>query len=189
MPGIETYPLTLDRWPDVEKLFGPRGACGGCWCMWWRLTRSQFEKQKGEPNRLAFQQIVESSEIPGLLAYRHGEPIGWVCIGPREKFQTLERSRVLARIDDQPVWSVVCFFIAKGVRRQGVSKVLLKAAVEFAGGHGAKIVEGYPVPLKSDSIPDVFAYTGLESIFHQVGFKIVARRGKNRAIFRLFISR
>lgn len=155
--------------------------------MWWRLTRSQFEEDKAERNRLAFEQIVRSGEKPGLLAYRVGQPVGWVCVGPREQFPAMERSRVLARVDDEPVWSVVCFFIAKGERRKGVSRTLLKAAVRYAKEKGARIIEGYPIPMKEGGTADPFAYTGLESIFEQTGFKVAIRRGKaGRGVWRKY---
>src|SRR6185312_8724909 len=142
---LSFHPLTTERWADLETLFGPRGACGGCWCMTWRLTRSEYERNKGESNRLAFRTIVESGVPIGLLAYCEREPVGWCAIAPRESFPTLDRSRILKRIDDEPVWSVVCFFVKRGYRRSGVSTRLLRAAVDFACERGAQIVEGYPV--------------------------------------------
>lgn len=155
--------------------------------MWWRQSRSEFERNKGEANRRAFRQIVEDGEKPGLLAYQDGQPAGWVCVGPRERFPALERSRVLARVDDQPVWSVVCFFIARSARRRGVSKALLEAARDYAGKNGAKIVEGYPIPAKKGDTADIFAYTGLESIFEEAGFEVVVRRGKTgRGVWRYY---
>lgn len=184
LPSFEIHPLTSDRWDDLERLFGDRGACGGCWCMFWRLTHSQFNKQKGTGNKKAFKKIIESGEIPGILAYGDGEPVGWCCIAPRERFSTLERSRILKRVDEQPVWSVVCFFIAKPHRQKGVTIKLLQSAIEFAKERGAKIVEGYPVEPKKDKTPDVFAYTGLASAFRKAGFKEVIRRSETRPIMR-----
>ncbi len=185
MNEIETRPLTPDRWDDLEKLFGSRGACGGCWCMFWRLSRREFEQQKGEPNRLALKRIVATGEIPGLLAYSAGEPIGWVCVGPRERFSLLEKSKVLARFDEQPVWSIVCFFTTRKFRRQGISVALLEAAGNFAKMQGAKVLEGYPSPPQNKKQPDAFVYTGLESIFPKCGFALAERRGKSgRGIWR-----
>jgi GNAT superfamily N-acetyltransferase len=182
---LSVHPLTPERWNDLEKLFGSRGACGGCWCMWWRLSRTEFERNKGEANRRALQTIVQSGAEPGLLAYSGREPVGWLCIGPRDGFDALGRSRVLAPVDDQPVWSAVCFFIAKAFRRQGVATALLKAAAEYARERGAKIIEGYPVPRKTEATPDAFAWTGTEPTFEKAGFKVVTRRGKaDRGIFR-----
>jgi GNAT superfamily N-acetyltransferase len=184
LPTLDFHPLTPERWKDLEGLFGERGACGGCWCMWWRLTHREFERNKGEPNRRAMKRIVNSGQVPGILAYRDGRPVGWCSVGPREVYPRLERSRILKRIDDQPVWSVVCFFIARSHRRQGISTKLLRAAVDYAKQNGARIVEGYPVEPKEGQVPDVFLYHGLASSFVQVGFKEVARRSETRPIMR-----
>jgi len=177
-------PVTPSTWLDLERLFGPRGACCGCWCMYWRLPRSQFDAQQGELNRRDLHKLVDSGRIPGLLAYRDENPAGWCCIAPREEFSTLGRSRVLKPVDDQPVWSVVCFFIARSERHKGLTVELLNAAVSYAALQGARIVEGYPVEPKAGKSPDVFAYTGLASAFTRVGFVEVARRSATRPIMR-----
>lgn len=183
-PGRFTVrPLTPGRWPDLERLFGERGACGGCWCMWWRLTRARFQKQKGAANKRAFRKIVESGTVPGLLAYCGGEPAGWCAVAPREEYPTLERSRVLKRPDQTPVWSISCLFIARPYRRQGLSVQLLRAAVEHARRHGAVAVEGYPIEARK-TLPDVFAWTGLASAFRRAGFAEVLRRSPSRPIMR-----
>ena len=187
LPHLDFHPLTPERWPDLETLFGPRGACGGCWCMWWRLKRSEFEKQKSEGNRKALKKLVDSGEVPGLLAYADGQPIAWCSVGPRESYPVLERSRILKRVDHKPVWSVVCFVVAKSYRHKGVSMALLEAAVAYAQEQGARIVEGYPVEPKKANMPDVFAYHGLASTFRKVGFTEVARRSETRPIMRYFI--
>jgi GNAT superfamily N-acetyltransferase len=186
--SIEILPLTADRWMDFQSLFGHNGAYGGCWCMWWRLKRSEFDHQKGEGNRLAMQAIVESGEVPGLLAYADGKPIGWCSIAPRASFPALDRSRVLARVDDEPVWSIVCFFVARGYRRQGVTIRLIQAAIEYAISHGAKIVEGYPKSPTQVNQPDIFVFTGLLSAFQKTGFKEVLRRSETRPIMRYTIE-
>jgi GNAT superfamily N-acetyltransferase len=177
------HPLTPERWPDLERLFGARGACAGCWCMWWRLSRADWNRGQGEGNRKAFRKLVRAGAEPGVLGYAGGEPVGWCAIAPREQYSGLGRSRILKPVDDQPVWSVTCFFIARGFRHQGLSTALLKAAVDFARSRGAKIVEGYPHQTKKPTA-DVFVYTGLFSAFRKAGFKEVARRGKTRPIMR-----
>src|SRR5438093_10655082 len=126
---LQFQPLTPPRWRDLEKLFGERGACGGCWCMWWRIKRAEFKQKKGEKNKKAFKKIVAAGDIPGIIAYADDQPVGWCALAPRKKYPLLENSRVLARIDDQPVWSVVCFFVAKPFRGKGVTGQLAKAAV------------------------------------------------------------
>ena len=177
-------PLTADRWDDFESLFGPRGACGGCWCMWWRETHAEFERLKGEGNRRAMRKRVASGEIPGIMGYMGNEPVAWCSIAPRERFPRLERSRILKRVDSEPVWSVVCFYIAKPYRKMGLSREMLEAAVRYAAGEGAGMIEGYPVEPTKGSTADVFAYTGLASVFRAAGFTEVARRSETRPIMR-----
>lgn len=177
-------PLTLARWPDFEKLFGKNGACAGCWCMWWRLPHKQWVAQKGQGNRKAMQKVVQTGAPPGLIAYVAGEPVGWCAVAPRDRYMRLANSRVLKPLDDQPVWSVTCFFVARAFRRRGLTVALLEAAAEFARKHGAKILEGYPTEPRKDQ-PDAFVYTGLASAFRKAGFKEVARRSPSRPIFRL----
>jgi GNAT superfamily N-acetyltransferase len=188
MSDLEFLPLTPERWDDFEKLFGPRGAVGGCWCMWWRMKRAEFERHQGNDNRLAMRAIVLSGEVPGILAYHADSAIGWCSIAPREAFPVLDRSPVLKRVDNQPVWSVVCFFIARGFRQQGLSEQLLRAALVYAQQEGAHIVEGYPIEPKKDDAPDIYAFTGIASTFREVGFTEVARRSVSRPIMRYTID-
>lgn len=185
---LKFEPVTADRWDDFEKLFGPRGAVGGCWCMWWRLTRSEFDRQRGEGNRKAMKSIVLSGEVPGILAYAGEDPIGWCSIAPRLTFPVLARSPVLKPVDDQPVWSVVCFYIARAYRRQGVSLALLTAALDYARSQGAHIVEGYPIEPKKVGAPDIYAFTGMATTFRQAGFVEVARRSEHRPIMRYYLD-
>ncbi|MBI2872510.1 MAG: GNAT family N-acetyltransferase [Chloroflexi bacterium] len=152
--------------------------------MWWRLTRSEFAARQGQPNKEALKRIVDAGEVPGLLAYVSGQPIGWCSVGPREGYSALERSRTLKRVDDQPVWSVVCFFVARPFRRKGVTTRLLEAAIEYAKRRGARIIEGYPVEPKAGKMPDAFAYPGLASAFRKAGFVEVLRRSPVRPIMR-----
>ena len=190
--GLKFYPLTPQRWKDFEKLFGERGACGGCWCMWWRLSKTKFNQQKGNRNKLAMKKLVNLRQIPGILAYIEDEPIGWCSIGPRESYSALIRSRFLTKIleeeNDKPIWSIVCFFVDKKFRNQGLSVKLIQAAVEFAKKNKAKIVEAYP---KEPNIrwADSFLWTGHISVFKRAGFVETRRPSPSRPIMRYFISR
>jgi GNAT superfamily N-acetyltransferase len=151
--------------------------------MAWRVTRAEWEKGKGAPNKRAFKRLVRTGRVPGLLAYLDGEPIGWCAVEPRESYPTLERSRILKPVDGQAVWSVVCFFVAKPHRRTGVSVALLAAATDYARRHGARIVEGYPVD-PAGALPDAFVWTGLAGAFRRAGFTEVIRRSRTRPIMR-----
>lgn len=184
MSELKFMPATKATWPQLLELFGERGACAGCWCMWWRVKRSEWRTGKVSGNRRALKKLVESGVAPGILAFEGKRAIGWCSVGPRANFPGLERSRTLKPIDDQPVWSIVCLFVDKDYRRQGVATALLDAAAKFAKKHGANIVEGYPVIPRKGEMPDVFAFTGLLSAFEQAGYKIVKETSASRAIVR-----
>jgi GNAT superfamily N-acetyltransferase len=181
---LRVHPLVPGRWSDFEELFGPRGACGGCWCMWWRLKRSDFERRKGAANRRAMRALVDSGRTPGILAYAGRSPVAWCSVAPRSEFPVLGRSRNLKPIDDEPVWSVVCFFVTRGLRKQGASVKLLKAAIDHVRRNGGKIVEGYPVDPARKEVPAAFAWTGLVSAFREAGFEECLRRSPTRPIMR-----
>lgn len=182
-------PLTPDRWDDFETLFAPKGACAGCWCMFWRLKRAEFERNKGAGNRTAMHDLVHAGAVPGILGYRDDEPIAWCAVAPREDYLSLERSRVLKKVDDTPVWSISCLFTRKDCRKQGVSVRMLKAAIDFVRDRGGKVVEGYPVEPRRAEMPAMFAWTGLASAFVQAGFKECARRSATRPIMRRTIRK
>ena len=186
--NLEVYSLDTTRWGDFEALFGERGGCGGCWCMSWRLKRSDFERQKGNGNKLAMRTLVEQNERIGILAYIDNKPIGWCAIAPREVYQRLENSRVWKRIDNEPVWAITCFFITKSLRRKGISLELLKGAINYGKANHVKIIEGYPVVPYGDNIPDAFAWTGIPSVFEKAGFVVAARRSQSKPIMRYYIE-
>jgi len=181
---FDFQPLTADRWADLERLFGERGACGGCWCMWWRLPRKVFDAQRGESNRRAFRRLVMKGPPPGVLAYCGDEPVGWCAVSPRADVPTLDRSRSFKPIDDRPVWSIFCLFIARPFRKRGVATRLVRAALDFVRQQGGDCVEAYPVEPRSGRLPDAFAWTGPITIFRALGFREVARPSATRAVMR-----
>jgi GNAT superfamily N-acetyltransferase len=181
---LEFRPVTPRQWPDMQALFGPNGADSGCWCMWWRQTREDFSRLHGEPNRKAMERIIRSGEVPGILAYYQGRPVGWCSVAPRERFPSLDRSPNLKAVDGQPVWSIVCFFIPRQHRRRGLSGHLIRAAVEYARSRGATAVEAYPLDPRYSAGRPGAAFTGLLDAFLQAGFREVARRSPRRPIVR-----
>lgn len=180
--------LTPARWNDFEQLFGENGAYGGCWCMWWRITRSQFSEQQGEGNRSAMRDIVFSGEVPGVLGYVDGEPAAWCAIAPRETFGSLNRSPVLRRLDDQPVWSLVCLYVGKPFRGKGLTQPLIRGAVAYAAEKGATIIEAYPTRPRGKELPPVSVFMGTPAVFEEAGFVECAQPSAAKVIMRYEIG-
>lgn len=186
---MDFHPVTKDRWTDFERLFGPTGAYSGCWCMWWRITRSEFSSNGNAGNRKKMKKIVDSGVVPGILGYEDGEPVGWCSVAPREDYPSLNRSRVLKPVDDQPVWSIVCFFIHRDHRREGVGAKLLEGAVAYAIDHGATIIEAYPTKPRGRKLGPESSYMGIPKVFQRAGFEKVADPSEAKAIMRYYVQK
>ncbi len=186
--ALTVRPLRQDDWPVIETLFGQKGACGGCWCMLWRLPRGGklWEENKGAKNKRAFKKLVTTSRVHGCLAFSGREPVGWCCVGPRGDFPRLERTKALQTQWGERTWSLTCFYVRAGWRHRGVATALLKEAVKVARENGAKELEAYPVRPKQDGsgeIPAAFAWTGVPSLFEKQRFRKVTPPGNSRDIF------
>ena len=193
MNDYQVFPVTADRWPDLESLFGPKGAYAGCWCMNWRLKRSVYKELDGEGRKDELRNLTYNNRVPGVLAYADGAPVGWCSIGPRQEFAALETSRILKRIDDLPVWSIVCFYVAKTARRSGLMKALLRGAVDYARQQGARIVEGYPIDMQTpllagQKLTGYSGFMGIASVYRDAGFVEVDRASETQLIMRLIID-
>jgi len=185
---LSSKPLTLREWEDFTKLFEEHGPQNGCWCMYWRTSRAECQRGFGEGNKRAFRTIIEGGKVPRILAYDQGRAVAWCSIAPREDYPVLDRSRTLKRVDDKPVWSIVCFFVTKGYRRRGITEVLIRAAIDHAQHHGGEIVEAYPLRTQITKMLPYERYMGIQSTFERLGFKEVASRSERRPILRYDIS-
>ena len=185
---METRPLTPENWPDLENLFGPRGAYAGCWCMWWRKSRKEFEECQGEGNRDALKALVDAGRIPGLIGYVDGIPAAWCALGPRDDFASIERSRVLKRLDDAPVWSLPCLFVGKEFRGQGLSEAMIRGAIEYVRSQGGTVIEAYPTVPRKGKLPPVSSFMGVPEVFARAGFVEAARPSEARMIMRLSLT-
>jgi GNAT superfamily N-acetyltransferase len=186
---FEYHPVTPKRWQDMAELFGPRGACAGCWCMYWRTSRSSFDRNQGAGNKRAMKRLIDSGRVPGILGYAGGKPVAWCSVEPRDRFPYFERTRLFKPIDERPVWSVTCLFIGKEHRGRGMSGRMIRAAVEYVKKKGGEIVEGYPIVPKKDQVPEAFAWNGIASAYLKNGFVEVARPSEGRSIVRCYITK
>ncbi|HEY7642347.1 MAG TPA: GNAT family N-acetyltransferase [Steroidobacteraceae bacterium] len=178
-------PLTPELWPDLEDLFGKKGACSGCWCMYCRIGAS-YRKRPAAKNKAAFRRVVESGPPPGLLAFDGDRAVGWCQLTPRAELTGLDRSWNLKPVDDLPVWALSCFYVRIGYRRKGVTQALLAAALRVAKKMKAPALEAYPFDA---AVSPSASSTGYASTFERAGFKEVARRHPARPIMRHDLQR
>lgn len=185
--------LTPERWPDLEAIFNARGCsvARGCWCMYYRKSVWQDQPagsaSRAETDKAQLKALVGTGRPPGLIGYRGNVPVGWVSLSPREEYVKLARSPVMKTVDDQSVWSVICFVVPSEHRGQGVAQALLAGAIAYAKKHGAKLIEAYPVDKPSRSQDDAMWF-GAKSMFYRAGFSEVARRKPHRPIVRLKLA-
>lgn len=179
---LEIRPVTADRWEELAAIFGPSGAFSHCWCTWWRQTGAEFSRgveAKGAGNRALMRSLVEAGSEPGLLAYRDGQPVGWVSVAPRPQYGRVLRSRRIGppadEANDESIWSVVCFWIPRAERGKGVANALLKGAVQHARKRGAAALEAYPVDTAGGRRPAANLFTGTLAMFQRAGFDVVER--------------
>ncbi|ACI57123.1 acetyltransferase (GNAT) family protein [Rhizobium leguminosarum bv. trifolii WSM597] len=177
-------PATADRLADIEAVFDDCADARNCRCAYWYLSNANYKAGWGEGNRRWFRSLVAQPRPPGILGIQDNEPAGWCGVAPRILFDRLRRSKPFAPVDDRPAWSINCFVVRKPFRRQGLSRLLLKHAVEFAKANGAECLEAYPVDqMRSSRVGDL--YPGALAIFLDEGFVEVARRLPTRPIVRL----
>ena len=181
--NLAFHPLTPSLMDDFGAVL--RGNYGaGCWCMFPRLTQAETIALPGEGSisprrRKVMTELARRELAPGLLAYEGDEPVGWIAIAPRNELKRVDRSRATPRVDDVDVWVIPCVTVRKDVRGGGIAVALIKAAVQFAVGHGAPAVEAYP-RAGTERTGDDNAYFGTEPMFRRAGFKVIRGPLENR---------
>ena len=193
--ALTIHPLTVDRWADLEDLFGPeRGANSGCWCMWPRVSGVAFKTMAREDRKAALHAIVAAGPPPGLLAYEGEMAVGWCAVGPRvslARFQSAKTSRLDDGLDEtamSPIYAIGCFFIRPGYRKRGLTRRLTTEAIAYARAEGAAAIDVCAIePQKKLSWGEGFV--GIASVFTALGFEEIARRSPHRPLMRLTLRR
>ena len=190
---MEILPLAPERFADLAALFEEGGDPKWCWCTYFRFRGRDWTNSTSAGNRAALEDLTKRPLPPGLVGYDDDRAVGWVSLGPREDYERLAYSKVLAPIDETPVWSIVCFVVSRKARRKGVAAALLEAAIEFARDHDATTLEAYPVDTSGGRVPAANAFHGTLAMFERAGFEVVERRQWNatspvRPIVRLSLA-
>ena len=179
---MEIRPLTVDLWPALAELFAAGGDPKWCWCQYFRKQGLDWSNSTTAGNRASLESLAARPDLaPGLVGYRDGKAVGWVSLAPREDYGRLEGAKLLARIDDTPVWSIVCFVVSRKARGQGVADALLRGAIDYAREHGATTLEAYPVAATRGRISPANAFHGVQSMYERAGFTVAETRQWNKS--------
>lgn len=185
-------PVTPERWPDFEDLFGKQGACYGCWCTHFRLPPAARRENDRERNKDHIRTRIEAGPPPGLLAFQDGKAVGWMQVGPRAdvpEFNNAGRgSAPLEPSDasDPDVWAISCFFLRSKVRGKGLTHQLVQGGIEFARENGARFLEACPMDLSRDS-RSIGLFVGSTRVFEKAGFQRMVERKAGRPLVRLVL--
>lgn len=185
-------PVTPERWPDFEDLFGKQGACYGCWCTHFRLPPAARRENDRERNKDHIRVRIETGPPPGLLAFQDGKAVGWMQVGPRAdvpEFNNAGRGSAPlepADASDPAVWAISCFFLRSKARGKGLTHQLVQGGIEFARENGARFLEACPMDLSRDS-RSIGLFVGSTRVFEKAGFQRMVERKTGRPLVRLVL--
>ena len=179
--SLAVRPLTPENFGDLAGLFEEGGDPRSCWCMYFRARGRDWSNSTGDQNRAELRQLAERQDTvaPGLVGYEGDRAIAWISLGPREDYERLTHSKILAPVDEMPVWSIVCFVVSRQARGRGVAAAMLQAGIDHARGHGATMLEAYPADTHERRMRAANVYLGTLSMFERAGFEVVERRQWN----------
>lgn len=182
---IVVHPASRDRWDDIVCVFESGAIANRCWCQWVRKTQQHAREDGPVGNRASLLALVEEGEVPGLVAYVDGDPVGWCSVGPKSSFGRLSRSPALAPVPEdaspENTWATLCFYVAPGHRGGGVARFLLRAAIRYAQQHGACAFEAYPVQTAGSRVNNDSAYPGTDRMLTEEGFREVPSAAPGRS--------
>ena len=190
VPEFSWRPANEATTADVETVFDAGGA-RTCRCQALKVAGWIWRDSTQEQRDAA---LVEQTgcgtpgPTSGLVGYVDGEPAGWVAVEPRENYPKIwSRRQPWMRMDPElvGVWSVTCFVVRKGFRREGLTYELAAATVEYARQQGARVLEGYPTeqPAGKTVIWDE-ASVGLLQVFLDAGYEVVSSPTLRRRVVR-----
>ncbi|MCR4282472.1 MAG: GNAT family N-acetyltransferase [Bauldia sp.] len=170
-------PVTKANVGDFEAFFSSPGAPEYCWCMVWRRTSDEAKHHDGPDRKRQMMKRIAAGVPVGLLAYDDDVPVGWVSIAPRDTYRKLGGPAAQA---GEVIWSIVCFFVPRKLRGEGLVRRLIAGAVDHAKENGATVVEAYPV----DEAAPSYRFMGFTSVFAEAGFADRGMAGSRRHVMR-----
>ncbi|MCK8465586.1 GNAT family N-acetyltransferase [Microbacterium sp. KSW4-16] len=193
MATITTELATAPRWNDVQHALTGGGDGASCQCIWSVLTNKEWNATTTPQRTEMFRAEIDEGPPPGIVAYIDGEAAGWIRIGPRTRQARIPRTRIIAAattepFDDESVWAVTCFVVRREHRGAGLNRILLDAAVEYARGSGARVIEGYPVDTGGEKQRPNDLFHGTLGTFLAAGFTERAELKPGRTLVALDLA-
>ncbi len=198
IPDVTIVPANLASWDDLQTVFGMRGSAARCQCQRYKLAPGEaFSKFPAEERAARLREQAncgspDAATTSGVVAYLDGAPVGWCAVEPRSAYAGLARvyrvpweGRTEDRKDDS-IWAVTCVFVRAGFRGSGISRALVRGAVDHARRRGARALEGYPmITQPGQEIAWDEIHVGSRSIFEAAGFAQVSHPTPRRVVMRI----
>jgi hypothetical protein len=173
-------PETWDAFADLAERHN--GVWGGCWCTWFHTFNAE-KTRTVEGNRALKEQLVREGRAHAALVFDGDVAVAWCQYGAPEELPNINhRKEYLATVEQLPDYRITCFFIDKGCRRQGMSAIALRGALDLIAQAGGGVVEGYPQDTAGKKITASFLYNGTRTLFEQAGFTFDRPKGKNHTV-------
>ena len=195
---LTVVPANEAAWDDLQTVFGNRGEAPLCQCQRYKLRPKEAFARFPADERAARLRAQTQCGNPaadatsGLIAYLDREPVGWCAVEPRTAYPGLLRvyrvpweGRDEDKTDDS-VWAVTCVFTRAGYRHRGISRALVRAAVDFARRRGGRALEGYPMLVEpGQDVTWGEMHVGSRSVFAGAGFEEVSHPTARRVVMRI----
>ena len=183
--AYEIKALSSETWPAFDDLvMRHNGIFGGCWCIWFHPDGPE-RGQGAEANRELKRRYVEEGKAHAALFFDGDEAIAWCEFGTPEELPTIHhRKQYDATKASDPDWRLTCIFIDKRYRRQGITELAIRGALDMIARAGGGVVEGYPHDLtdQTKKMSSSFLYNSTRSLYERLGFTYDRPKGLKNCV-------
>lgn len=168
--NLKVNQLTSENWKSFEKLFSACEQCRECWCLNHRISPSDIVT--GDNAKAKMKLMVANAEVGGLLGFVNNECVGWISADPLQTQVGHDYVLENGIAGQSGAWAIHCVYIAPAFRGQGLSRLLIEKAIEFAKSKGATSILAFPIPesTRHNFPKDEAEFSGRYSTFQKAGF-------------------
>lgn len=188
---FDISPLSSETWPAFDDLvLRHNGIFGGCWCIWFHPD-SPERGQGAETNRALKKRYVDEGAAHAALVMHGDEAIAWAEYGTPTELPTLHhRKQYDAEKDGDPDYRITCVFVDRRYRRQGVTEIAIRGALDQIAQAGGGLVEAYPHDLthQTKKMSSSFLYNGTRRLYERLGFSYVRPKGLKNCVMAVEVA-